>query len=166
MNKSEKKLFLMRHGSAEAINFTSDDRTRKLTPDGKKEAFSVGTQIRSMETTPDFIYASDATRVRQTHEQLTTAFETNTKTGWNPDFYCCNPQQVIDHAISIDEKTQTLMLLGHNPTWSELVLHLSGTMINLLPAHCVLLTHNASSWAEALNQNNWSLKTVLKPAHI
>ena len=166
MIENHKKLLLMRHGTAESMNYMSDDRSRTLTPEGKNEAYSVGSQIRSSALRPGHIYASDATRVRQTLEQITKAFEADTKLDWCPDFYCCNPQQVIDQVIGTSEKTETLMLIGHNPTWSELVLHLSGTIIDLSPAYCALLTHSSESWAEALSQNNWTLSKVYQPVHI
>ena len=161
---SQKKLILLRHATAE-IGLTGIDRDRNLTPHGKAEAVSTGRKLISSPEgwAPDLILASDATRARQTLEELKTGLNYEGEVVFQEDFYSCSPDKVLNLSLETKDEVGCLLLLGHNPTWSDLIGMLSGQARALAPANAALLTCDADSWATALAPAPWSLSGLITP---
>ena len=66
---------------------------------------------------------------------------------------------------SLDDDVQTLLVLGHNPGWEEIVERLTGmTYVVMKTAHMALLDAPAGGWADAFaREGTWKLNRIVNP---
>ena len=151
----------MRHATAESNH--GSDHNRCLSPKGKKEAYSIGVQLAELDN-PNFrIFCSDALRTRQTCEELLKSKLTDEEVGFESVFYLGSVDQVIETVWALDDKYSSLLLIGHNPTWSQMATMLSNTMVGLQSGHTVLLEKESAKWSAALASPGWDLIKTFIP---
>ena len=66
---------------------------------------------------------------------------------------------------SVDNDVQTLLVLGHNPGWEEIVERLTGmTYVVMKTAHMALLDAPLGGWADAFSrEGSWKLNRIVNP---
>ena len=163
-------LILLRHGQAEEPLLGLDDHARKLTVTGRDEAFltAQGLSVRSL--IPALIVCSDAQRTRETSEQVIRALGENAPPiTFEPGLYHASRQgvtELLQHQLG---DVRRVLVIGHNPTLSRLVSHLSGEPVQLDTAEAAHLTFDLEGslglskhlWRDALASTGvWSLRTL------
>ena len=111
-------LVVMRHAKAESFDASGDDRSRKLTDKGLKQAKTVGRGLTELDLVPDRIAVSGAVRAQQTLERMLKSFGDKPKVDTRQSLYDGGVQAVLDELAHTHAKTRTLMILGHEPTMS------------------------------------------------
>ena len=154
-------LLLMRHGQAEFRN-PSGDRERSLTPRGKLQVQSTGKQLQQHQLSPTLALVSEAQRTQDTASLLQSLWPS---AHWKTlqQLYLATPFSTLQ---LLDEEElsshDTLLLVGHNPGFSELATHFSDVRVGLDTASAAWLELDASSWKEALQMNGlWQLREVV-----
>jgi phosphohistidine phosphatase SixA len=134
-----KNIFIVRHGHAD---FSSDrDFDRVLTFQGIKAVNKTVDFINKicdeMEISIDHCISSAANRTKQTAEII--CFKSNIQTSESyQELYSTVASSWIDRITeSIHEN---LVVVGHNPTFSQLVSNLSGHEIYMQPANCAFIS--------------------------
>jgi len=112
-------LAIVRHAKAEASAPT--DYERQLTDDGHAAASRTGVWLASVPVTPDGALVSAATRTQQTWEDVALA------AGWDLELaepsealYAVGVDGALDLVKATDDVVTTLVVVGHNPTVSQL----------------------------------------------
>jgi len=109
-------LILARHAETEPSN--KNDLARDLTPHGRKQAQGfIDFFSKEIKYQPDFILCSSATRAMNTAKPLTDAFKI--KTEFTESLYYADPEK-LQLLIATHCDVQSLMVLSHNPTISQL----------------------------------------------
>ena len=147
METTERKLILMRHGEAEAS--LSGDFYRKLTSNGQEQAKNVGIKLKNKGYFPDVIVCSTAVRT------MMTARNVATELGYPldhiveaPEIYEANTRTILEIINATEDSIHTLMLIGHNPTFSQMIAYLTQEHIKpLSPASFAVLQFRADRWA-------------------
>ena len=112
-----KTLYLLRHGKSDWASDVADhDRT--LAPRGADAAARVGRFLSVLDQVPDRIVCSTASRARETAECAAEAGEWAPEIELNHEFYGIGPDRLLEWTREVDDSTASLLLVGHQPTWS------------------------------------------------
>lgn len=122
----EKHLILFRHGKSDWATAFQSDHERPVAKRGIKAAKTMGKLLATAGQVPDAVVTSSAVRAK------TTAALAAEAGGWNcplrvtDQLYEATSEQVLDVIQQEPDTTTTLMLVGHEPTWSMLTSALIG----------------------------------------
>lgn len=158
-----KQLILMRHAKAQHGSMT--DILRPLETSGIKAATFMGNHLRGLKLTPDALYSSTATRAKETAHFFASAAGFTSKIEFFEAFYYGYRSELIDTVRNTDISLQKIMLVGHNPTWSELVHFLSGKLCDMSTASIAILNLKSDTWT-TIGQNSCSFEQHLNPSEI
>lgn len=155
-------LLLMRHAKSSWSDAELTDHQRPLNGRGKKAATAVGAALTARGYPPELIWSSDSTRTRQTAMRLIRAIPGAQMVNYIPEFYHGSAEEVFRYAAKTGEPdVKALMLLGHNPGWSELYQIFTG-QFHAFPtaACCVLKRIGDGDW---LDPENWRAVDMIIP---
>ena len=144
-----KHLYLLRHAkSAWGAEFSSDHE-RPLAPRGEQAARSVGRFLTALGKAPDAIISSSAVRARTTAELAKAEGEWSAEIETTDGFYGAEPGELLTRAQSHSDGDEWLLLVGHEPTWSETVGLLSGRAnIRMVTAALARVDFRVESWQD------------------
>jgi phosphohistidine phosphatase len=120
-------LVLLRHAKAETPG-DLPDFDRKLTTRGETDADAAGAWLADERIHPDLVLCSPAARTRQTWQGVSIALAQAQPGGGSPevryekDLYAGGRTEVFDLVRTVPETIRTILLVGHNPTVSEVSL--------------------------------------------
>jgi phosphohistidine phosphatase len=124
MSTPERTLLLMRHAKSDYPDGVPDHE-RPLAPRGIREAALAGDWIRANAPAVDAVLCSTATRIRETLART----NVDAPTQFVDRLYDSTPGSTLDVINGVDElfdvDVQTLLVVGHEPTTSELALRLA-----------------------------------------
>jgi phosphohistidine phosphatase len=134
------ELILIRH--AHAGPYTSPDEARKLSDQGKSEAFLLAEKLRKRVMPKGIWLVSNAVRTRETFEVLS-----DEKGVFSEFWYHASGPDYLKEITS--QKAQVIYLVAHNPSISYLASYFLGETRNMETANCVHLQWpNLDAWAE------------------
>ncbi|GAA4243698.1 SixA phosphatase family protein [Dactylosporangium darangshiense] len=111
-------LILLRHAKAANPDDYDTDIERPLAPRGHRDATAAGDWLRSEGLTPDAVLCSTAVRTRETLADLRLA--DTVPVIYEHRIYVGSAEDTLDLVQHVDAATETLLLIGHNPTISDL----------------------------------------------
>jgi len=129
------ELLVMRHAKSD-WDAGADDHERPLAERGFKSARKVGKFLARAEMVPELVISSTAVRARTTAELAAEAGGWGCPIERTSAFYDTDPGSVIAEIAARDAPPR-LMVVGHDPTWSELVSLLAGGGAVRLPTAAV-----------------------------
>jgi phosphohistidine phosphatase len=147
------------------------DHERVLTPQGVKDAGSLGMFMREKNLRPDFALSSSATRTMQTTRLVFDALlqEDGAKIDSHFDrkLYLAAADILLLEIQAMNDDIGALLVVAHNPGVAELTLELSQKAIadytnDFAPGTMAAFTANIKRWAE-LSPANMVLETVFVP---
>jgi len=129
-----KRLFLIRHAKSSWADPGLDDFARPLNKRGKKDAPEMAARLARIGVRPDLIVASPARRAKKTAIRMAeaTGYET-ADIRYYDDLYLGFLKyhlQLIDELLL---RADTLFLVGHNNTITELAEYLTGRYLGNVP---------------------------------
>ena len=119
-------LILFRHAKSDWDASYQTDHNRPLAHRGVKAAQQMGTILSDSGKLPDLVICSTATRARQTLELASTAGNWNCDVQFSDDLYEATAKNLISLLQQVSSSVNSLMLVGHEPTWSSLTSMLIG----------------------------------------
>jgi len=156
-----KQLLLMRHAKSDWEAGLADFE-RPLNKRGNKAAAFMGKFCLENQLIPDLIYASPANRAKTTTKLFANACNYDSKIEFCEAFYFGYLSELHQKLQSTSDDINRLLMLGHNPTWSDLVHYFSGIYTGMPTAAIAVLELNVNSWAD-VKQNTCKLVKFLKP---
>lgn len=143
------KLVLARHG--QAVSYAAEgDRERPLTPLGHRQAEALGKALLERDWLPSLCLCSPAQRTRETWDSCASQFSEEVALDFPFSFYLGGPPQITTKLNALDvEEHGCVLLLGHNPGWSDAIQFFSDCYVSLGTADAALLEISADSWSEA-----------------
>ncbi len=160
-----KRLIILRHAKSSWKDDSLSDHQRPLNKRGRRDAPRMGEALASRGWVPDLVLSSDATRTRQTWKRVARAMPDEIPVRWIPDFYHAGSIAVLKEMIDLPEEAGTVMVVGHNPGWENLVSMLSGRLERMTTANAALLQAEGS-WVDLAEPDAWELVTVLRPKEL
>ena len=150
-------LLLMRHAKSSWTDAAATDHARTLSKRGRKEADVIAQTLCAKGVAPDVIWASDAGRTQETAERLiriSPGAQTIVKV---PEFYHASAASVLENCSRVQPPEGRLMLLGHNPGWSELSEYFTGRPISMPTACCLVFQNTKAAVSPWIAAENWRL---------
>lgn len=127
-----KKIILIRHAKSDWDNPSLPDYDRPLAARGLDDAPKMATSLKNREIKIDGILSSTAKRAKQTAQitaQVLGVPEENIQ--WDRSLYHASADHLL-HVIQAQQADlQTLILVGHNPGLTELIVRLGVRLDNL-----------------------------------
>lgn len=146
-----KKIFLVRHGKAVQRNEKKPDFQRNLVKKGENESGNIAKKIRKLGISPDFMVSSSANRALETAH----IFAQNLKYQKNKIMVTdklyeeINEESSLNFSRSIDDKYNSIMLFGHDPTFSDFASYLVKDFDKGMPKSGVVgIEFRVKSWKE------------------
>lgn len=138
-------LYFLRHGEADWPNWKRDDDERPLTKRGKKEMHAVARFLKRVKAGPDLIVTSPLPRASQTAEIAADHLRVK-----------CREDRLLAPGFGRGElerlmkkyPEEALMIVGHEPDFSEVISELTGASLKLSKAGVGLVELNRS-WRDA-----------------
>jgi phosphohistidine phosphatase len=130
------QLYFLRHGEADWPNWTKPDDERPLTDFGKKEVRQVAKFLNRLKVKPDLIVTSPLPRALQTAEVAAEQLKTKLRQdeALEPGFGISELRTVLKR-----HRSQVLMLVGHEPDFSNVISALTGASLKLSKAGVALV---------------------------
>lgn len=148
MSSPHKTLYLVRHAKSSWDDPSLDDRERPLNKRGRRNAPDMGERLRTQGFRPEHIISSPANRAR------TTAGIIATELGMDPeaieiedDLYFKGVRGMLQTIERADDGHASLMLVGHNPTMTDLLNRLTHAGIYNMPTCAIaIIGFPMASW--------------------
>jgi phosphohistidine phosphatase len=144
-----KTIILMRHAKAEQGNFEISDFERKLTEKGKSDADISAKTLSKKIKTIDLIVSSSAKRTLKTAKIIAENFEIDkNKIQSIDEIYEASSDAYVHVIRSLnDEKVETVIIVGHNPTIGAMVAMMSGIeIIEFKPSSFAVFNLSIETW--------------------
>ncbi|NND84625.1 MAG: hypothetical protein HKN46_05690 [Acidimicrobiia bacterium] len=138
-----RRLLVVRHAKSDWQRSLAD-HDRPINSRGQRSARALGTFLGEREKAPERIATSTATRARTTANLIAEA------AGWDAEvvedrrLYEANIGRTLDAIADLGEGLKSLMIVGHQPTWGQVVHHLSGGDVAMKTATAVALDTDTS----------------------
>jgi phosphohistidine phosphatase len=151
------RLVLLRHAKA-APTGPDGDRNRPLLEEGRRQVASVSARLQALGWWPDKAIVSTALRARQTHEALVPPIPAEV----DEEIYTGGALAIRRRLL--ETGGGLVVVIGHNPSLSELASRLTGFRVGLEPAAAGLLRHPGDALGPALlDERNWELAHLVQP---
>lgn len=159
------RLLLLRHAKAEPLEGHASDHDRPLSPEGVTAAREVGAWLRGHGLIPDLVLCSTARRTRET---WSLAAEGGGISGVDTRFvarlYETSVSMMLDVVREAAQPHGTVLVVGHEPTMSHAVLHLSGRRpMAFRPGTVALIEWTVGTPASPFDPGSASLVFVRAP---
>lgn len=137
-------LYFLRHGEADWPDWKKDDDERPLTKRGKKEMREVASFLKRIKAQPDLIVTSPLPRASQTAEIAAERLEVKCREDelLAPGFRRADLERLLKKYPE-----ESLMIVGHEPDFTETISELTGAAMKLSKAGIALVELN-HSWRD------------------
>lgn len=158
-------LLLLRHADAESAAAPGRDRDRRLTGRGRRDAELMGSFLTAADRVPDAVLTSPAARARATAELAIEAGGWRCRLREIPALYESSVERALDVLRANGSDHPTLLVVGHEPTFSDLAATLCGGGSLRLPKAAVAhLVFDLEDWSR-LEPGAGVLRALVTPAH-
>ncbi len=159
-----KTIFLVRHGKSMPQGTTGIDADRMLTDVGVERTRAVAKYISENHELPELIVSSAAERAYTTALILADQFGMKAESIETQRLiYSGDENDLIEILASTDNKYNSIMLVGHNPSISYAANKFIKPMIDSLPTSGVISVHlKTNDWAE-INKTEFVLNFKIWP---
>ncbi len=157
-----KTLLFFRHGKSDWSG-DQEDHLRPLAPRGRKAAKRMGAFIAASGVCPDLVITSSAVRAVETLEIARKSGKWDVRVEVADALYGAAPADVLDLARQAPDDAETVMLIGHEPTFSETVAALIGGGRIRIPTGAVArIDLDISGW-DAASEGDGTLAWLVVP---
>jgi phosphohistidine phosphatase len=153
----------MRHAKSDWDADYGRDHDRPLNPRGERSARVMGRLLSAIELIPDLAITSSALRASTTVRLAADAGSWETEIEVEPGLYGTGPGAVLEVATRAPN-VDRLMLVGHQPTWSMVVHHLTGAAADMKTASVAVVDLMIDDWSEILDVTG-VLNSLYHPRH-
>lgn len=155
-----RRLLVMRHGKSD-WSVGAADHERPLNERGRGAADAMGRLLADMGEAPDHVITSSAVRARTTAERAAASGNWNAEVEVTRDLYMTDPFGALEAVVGAPA-VERLMVVGHEPTWSGLVAHLTGARAAIKTATVAVIDVHVADWTNALEAGG-ELYALLQP---
>ncbi len=144
-----KRLILFRHAKSDWGAPRAPDHERPLNARGRKTAAVMGRLLARSGQTPERILCSTAVRARSTLEIASESGSWDAEREFRDDLYDTSPARTLEVLRKTPDDVRTLLVVGHQPTWSELASQLvGGGALRFATAAMARIDLSVDAWAD------------------
>jgi phosphohistidine phosphatase len=157
-----KTLFVLRHAKSSWDNPDWADFERPLNSSGLDAARFIGTLIYDRELEPQTIISSPAKRAKQTAVLVKELAEISKSVIFDERIYEASPLTLFNLIREFDEKWESVLIVGHNPGFENLVRLLTGETVQMPTAALAKISLHIEKWSD-LGTNSNNLEFLIRP---
>lgn len=122
-----KTLYFLRHAKSDWSDFSLPDYERPLNERGRRACLKIGLTMKRLSITPERVVCSTATRARETLDRVMTSGELDWPVTSESALYGAGADRILSLIRQQPDSFQSLLLVGHNPGFQDLVVGLTGS---------------------------------------
>jgi phosphohistidine phosphatase len=157
-----KTLLTLRHAKSSWDNPEWSDFDRPLNARGLDAARFVGGLIFERSIQPQLIISSPAKRAKQTAVLVREISETAGELIYDERIYEASPLTLFNLVRELDDRFESIMLVGHNPGFEELVRILTTQAVTMPTAALARVNLEIGTWADVETGTN-ELSFLIRP---
>jgi len=158
-----RSLILFRHGKSDWNTNFSSDHERPLANRGKEAAICMGRMLSQTGQIPQLAVSSSALRARATLQLAVRAGRWPCPIQVEDSLYGSSPDRILNWIRALEANPETLLLTGHEPTWSELAGRMIGEAAVRVPTATMLkIDFEIEDWQQ-VKFGRGQLKWLLPP---
>jgi len=138
------------------------DHERTLTEHGQQQAMFMGDLLKEKNIKPDFILCSSAVRARMTMDLAMKTGEIECDSNITDALYNTTVDNTIQILRQLSDQDKVVMLIGHEPTWSELTTSLTSEPASFSTAGLACIEFDNEQWKD-VGKNKAKLKWYEHP---
>jgi phosphohistidine phosphatase len=143
------RLFLLRHGKSDWEAPFEDDHDRPLAKRGRRASELMGRFLHTIGETPGRVISSSAVRARSTAELAAEAGGWDCPLDLTLSVYQAGPDEVVEAIRRRGGKEESLLVVGHEPTFSQLAsLLIGGGTLRLPTGTLVAIRFACEEWSQ------------------
>jgi phosphohistidine phosphatase len=144
-----KSVILLRHAKSDWEADYESDHDRPLNKRGRKAAAMMGHYLGSLGQLPDLVLSSTALRARETVSRAAEAGDWDCPVELTPELYEASPGSALELIRNRDDALGSLLLTGHEPTWSVLAgILVGGASLRMPTAAMARIDFSVESWGD------------------
>lgn len=155
-------LLVYRHAHARRARRGTDDHARPLSERGERDARRMGRRLDAEGLVPDRVLASTAVRARDTARLAGEEGGFADRIETVDDLYEARVEDCLEVARRNGGDAETLMIVGHNPSFQDLVRTAGNGVEGMPPGAVGVVAVDAATW-EALELEGCFLIRILGP---
>lgn len=125
-----KKLYFLRHAKSDWSDMMLSDHERPLNGRGRRACVKIGLALLQRKVSPGLVLCSTATRARETLERVMSAGALDWPVSFQADLYGASADRILSLVRQQSDDHESLLLVGHNPGFQDLVLGLTGEEVS------------------------------------
>jgi phosphohistidine phosphatase len=143
-----KTLYILRHAKSSWDYPDLSDHDRPLIEKGKKRTKKIIDFLKANSVSLDFIISSTARRAAETAEYVAKGCNYPAdEIKYDPTLYHANSEGIFKQFLDLSDDFQSVMLIGHNPAFTNFVNHFLQPPIDWLPTSGVVcLQFETNKW--------------------
>ncbi len=147
-----KTLYIIRHGKSSWEQAGQSDHDRILLPKGVKRTLKIANFLKERNVSPDLIISSSANRAYETAAIVAGIIDYPLdKIAKESSFYEAEVSSILDHLYGLDNTVDSLMIFGHNPTFTNLANLFLGDIIDWMPTTAVVsINFDTQKWEDIM----------------
>jgi phosphohistidine phosphatase len=157
-------LFLLRHAKSSWDHASVPDFERPLNARGRTAAETMAGVLRERNLNPDLIVSSPAARAKETIEIIIQSAQLPGLLRFDQRIYEAPVGRLLEVVSELDNEAQTVLLVGHNPGFEQLVSVLTGQSESLSTAALAKITFDIPDWADVAAGG--TLEWVVRPKEL
>ena len=157
-----KTLFVLRHAKSSWENPDWSDFERPLNSRGLDAARFIGELIYERALQPQIIVSSPAKRAKQTAILVKEIAEVSKPVKFDERIYEASPHALFNLIREFDEKWESVLIVGHNPGFENLVRMLTTEAVSMPTAALARINLDIENWHD-LETNSNELEFLIRP---
>jgi len=152
---STKTLFLLRHAKAMTGSLLVPDQDRTLSERGLKDVNKLGAKLHKKEVHIDLIVTSPTVRAISTAQSIANKLEMKHANFLiDPLVYRAEMKVLLELISRIPKRYDDVMIVGHNPSLTELASHIAGEPIAMSTCSLMKASFEFKTWAKVLTEKS------------
>jgi phosphohistidine phosphatase len=142
-----KTILFIRHAKSSWSSETLRDFDRPLNDRGESDAPKVGAELLGKIAHIDHVYSSSSKRTTQTTKLL---FSKTFPVSFHDELYHPSVKNVLDFIHRLDDKKNTIAIISHNPTTTDICNHLQSDVqfTNIPTCGVVCIQFDVENWQD------------------
>lgn len=157
-------LYLLRHAESQEKQIGQDDRDRRLTPRGMREALLMGSYLFKEKATVDIVISSSAERAKLTAGLVVDGLKWDNKDIiFSEELYEASSRTFFQFLTNLNDDYKHIMCIAHNPVISYVAEYLTKEEIgDMAPGGLAMIKFNIASWQD-ISLGNGALENYIYP---
>ncbi len=157
-----KRLFVLRHAKSSWDDPNLSDFERPLNKRGNNTAPFMGRLMAEKGLIPEYILSSPAQRAKSTAELVKKSAEIDAEIGFERNIYEAGLDSLLKTVSNLSDEFQSVMIVGHNWGFEELVQALTGKHERMPTAALAVIDFPVVSWKQTETEAG-ELIEILRP---